>query len=144
MRFFTIEWWQGGLPDAESDAAVQRYAEHLGSIRHLLPPGVDRLDREVRLHDSRLRSLDLDVVTATATATLDLVGGGRVRLRYTGLRLFSSSADPQKGLGGPHGYGDWGYDEFDVLPNGDVEHRILFSSGIELTLVFADLVAEPV
>lgn len=142
MKFFTIEWWQGELSDEESEAVVERYSEHLRSIRHLLPCGVERIDRELSLHDAILRSLELDIGGATATVTLDLPDGGRVRLRYAGLSSFSSSADPQKGLSGPYGYGHLGYDEFDVSPDGGVEHRILFSSGIQLTFRCAEVCPE--
>ena len=46
------------------------------------------------------------------------------------------STNPKRGLAGPHGYGDLGYDEIEVLRDGLYEHRILFSSGIELQVRF--------
>lgn len=138
MKFFTVDWWQGVLSAEESDAVIAGYAAHLVAIRPRLPAGMERIAREVPLHDARLRSLDLDLKTATALLALELADGSRVQLRYTGLRSYASSADPEKGLSGPFGYGDLGYDELDVLPDGLVEHRILFSSGIHLALVFED------
>ena len=52
------------------------------------------------------------------------------------------TSDPSVGLGGPHGFGDLGYDEIDVGEDGPFEHRLLFSSGIELAVRFADLIIE--
>ncbi|WP_162668597.1 hypothetical protein [Gemmata massiliana] len=57
-------------------------------------------------------------------------------LTYTGIEQVESTADPKVGLGGPYGYGDLGYDELDILPTGTIEHRFLFSSGIELAIAF--------
>ena len=65
------------------------------------------------------------------------VEGGRIIvLTYSGVRNLSTTADPEQGLQGSHGYGDLGYDEVELLPDGAVEHRLLFSSGIELTVQF--------
>jgi hypothetical protein len=40
------------------------------------------------------------------------------------------------GWGSPAGYGDLGYWEVDALSGGAFEHRLLFSTGIELAVVF--------
>ncbi|HWX42575.1 MAG TPA: hypothetical protein VN345_15600 [Blastocatellia bacterium] len=48
------------------------------------------------------------------------------------------SSDPDKGLVGPNGFGDLGYDEIEVLDGGMFEHRLLFSSGIELAIMFEE------
>jgi hypothetical protein len=58
------------------------------------------------------------------------------RIEYGGVTALESSADPAVGLAGPHGYGDLGYDEFDVVSEGHFEHRMLFSTGIELIVRF--------
>jgi hypothetical protein len=42
-------------------------------------------------------------------------------------------------LPGPGGYGDFGYDEIEVIGPAQFEHRILFSSGIRLVIRFAKL-----
>ena len=64
------------------------------------------------------------------------VGDERFTLTYTGVERVESTADPAVGLRGPHGYGDFGYDEVEVLPTGAFEHRMVFSSGVELCVVF--------
>ena len=68
----------------------------------------------------------------------DARGGSRkFLLTYQQLQSFESTSDPNIGLGGPHGYGDLGYDEADISACGHLEHRMLFSSGIEFRILFA-------
>ena len=55
-------------------------------------------------------------------------------LHYSQVEEVISTADPEKGLPGPHGYGDLGYDEIERFQSGLLEHRMLFSSGIVLTV----------
>ena len=62
----------------------------------------------------------------------------QIELNYIGVILFHSKVDQENGLHGPLGYGDLGYDEVELL-NNCIEHRILFSSGIELIIQFSDL-----
>ena len=89
------------------------------------------------LHDARLRQLVVLPTGADTRLVLDSYAGDeRFTLTYSGVERVESTADPGAGLGGPHGYGDLGYDEVDVLPSGAFEHRLLFSSGIELAVVF--------
>jgi hypothetical protein len=85
------------------------------------------------------------VATASTSARGRLAGGGFGKLRggrmahaqrYSGVEHFESEADPKVGLRGPSGYGDLGYYEIDVLPEGRFEHRLLFSTGIELRVIF--------
>ncbi len=59
-------------------------------------------------------------------------------MNYGGVRSIQSTADPEKGLPGPHGYGDLGYDEIDLIQPGHYEHRMLFSTGIELLVQFSE------
>jgi hypothetical protein len=134
MRFFTMSWWcatQTG--DAGGPSAA--YAAHFATIRDRLPPQLLATAESVPLHDARLRGLRL----ANDTLVLELdtfVGDERLTLTYTDVTRFESSADPEVGLGGPAGYGDLGYCEVDALPDGAFEHRLLFSTGIELAVVF--------
>ena len=141
MQFFTVDWWRGIQDDDITDAA-DAYRAHFQRIRDQLPPGLAALSETVSLHDSRLRSLDLDFETQCLRISLDGDDGrGGLRqfnLTYHRLRSFQSFADPDAGLNGPHGYGDLGYDESDILSDGLFEHRILFSTGIEFRIAFAE------
>ena len=142
MKYFTIEWWSG---EVEDDAHLfDDYREHLEGIFEDLPPDHQRLEREVSLHDAHLLSLDLDLRSATLTLDLDGSGydeelksyfGRRFCLRYTEVESFKTTANPEKGLPGPHGFGDLGYSEIYMPEAGLFEHRMLFSTGIVITVL---------
>lgn len=135
MRFFTLADWCG-TEDRGNDPRAE-YASHLDGIRDRLPPQLLALQETISLHDTRLRALVL--LPADGSLRLELSsysGKERIELVYQGVERLESSADPAMGLRGPHGYGDLGYDEVDVLPDGTFEHRILFSTGIEFRIVF--------
>ena len=142
MKFFTIEWWSGEIEDDHMDV-FDRYREHIEGILPELTEDHCRLVNEVTLHDAHLLSLSGDY--SDASMILSLVGSGydestksyfqrHFELRYDGVQSVRSEADPEKGLPGPHGYGDLGYDEVDVLEPGLFEHRMLFSTGITLSI----------
>lgn len=136
MRFFTIAWWMG-LQGEELPSPAPAYAAHLATIRDRLPSDLLATEETVSLHDARLRELRLPLAKGTLTLGLDnYAGDERITLTYSGVERFESIADPEVGLGGPTGYGDLGYCEVDALPDGTLEHRILFSSGIELRVTF--------
>jgi hypothetical protein len=128
-------WWYGGEGDDPSVA----YAAHLDAIRDRLPSDLLATQESVSLHDTRLRDLRLVVAEQFLCVDLDSHSGReRFTLAYDGVERFESSADPMVGLKGPAGYGDLGYSEVDVLPAGAFEHRLLFSTGIEMIVVFRD------
>lgn len=134
MRFFTITWWRGD-PTSNSLDPVAGYAAHLATVRDRMPPDLLAIEESWSLHDSRLRELKL----AGGLLTLGLEnhsGDERLTLIYSSVERFESTADPELWLPGPGGYGDLGYCEVDILPNGSFEHRLLFSTGIELVVVF--------
>ncbi|OAB63284.1 hypothetical protein AY599_06675 [Leptolyngbya valderiana BDU 20041] len=144
MEFFTFDWWWAGQHggDEHPAAAFDRYRAHLDTIRDRLPADALRLEDELSIHDARLVSLD--VATQARTLTLVLDGddghGGprRFTLGYTGVRSFHSAQSDEPALSGPAGYGDLGYGEVHLA--GDAfEHRFLFSTGIELRVVFGGL-----
>jgi hypothetical protein len=66
----------------------------------------------------------------------------RPTLTYVGVLSFTSASEPGHGLPGPIGYGEMGFDEFELLDNGIFQHRLLFSSGIEIAVTFSDIVVE--
>jgi hypothetical protein len=63
----------------------------------------------------------------------------QIVLTYNGVEAATATGDPNNGLGGPHGFGDLGYDEIELLDGGLIEHRMLFSTGIELHVRFGGL-----
>jgi hypothetical protein len=58
------------------------------------------------------------------------------RLTYHGVLSFQSNSNPDKGFAGSAGYGDLAFDEFEVLQEGLFEHRMIFSTGIEIAVQF--------
>lgn len=129
-----MAWWRGTRVDDGNDPRDE-YARRLKVIRHQLPPDLLATQETVSLHDTRLRELVvLVVLVAAKSARLVLEshsGDERFTLSYFGLERVESNADPAIGLRGPHGY-----DEVEVLPTGAFEHRMVFSSGVELCVVF--------
>ena len=52
LKFFTIAWLQGDLPDAEADQVPAAYEAHLAALGPKLPDDVRRLETDVSLHDA--------------------------------------------------------------------------------------------
>ena len=136
MKYFTLKWWSCEVEDMH--AVLDAYRS--------LPADLRKLVHGVSLHDARLRRLDLS--TESRRLVLELDGCGyddqahsyfdtQFRLTYEGLQSLTSNADPDAGLPGPHGYGDLGYDELEVIPSKLYEHRM---SGIELQIRFTEFV----
>lgn len=143
MRYFTLDRWLKDQDlDADSSAnfgAVGEYQSYLVSVMDKLPEDFVRMLQTICIHDAKLRELDVDALVSRVTLRLDagdvtMREGRNVKLHYLAVRRVLSTSDPEKGLPGPHGYGDLGNDEIEVLEDGEYEHRILFSSGIELAL----------
>lgn len=147
MKYFTIDHWMAGQ-DLSNDPALTRVAEeeyerYFRSVRDRLPAAYLRMIDEWYLHDSTLAALDVD--PASRSTRLRLASwkhdrsGGILEITYHGVTSVRAVSDPKKGLPGPSGFGDLGYDELEILNDDLFEHRILFSSGIELRFTFGSL-----
>ena len=145
MKYFTLDLWISNQSLDEDHNVVpvaEEYARHLDAIRGRLPPELVRMLETLTLHDSRLRELSVNLGQRHVAITFNAADNTGekavdVRLHYGGVDQVTSTADPLRGLAGPHGYGDLGYDELDVADN-KLEHRLLFSTGIELTIRFEE------
>jgi hypothetical protein len=139
MRFFTMAWWRAVQSGKVTDPS-EAYDRHLQSLRPF-PDAVAAIDRVPSLHDARLKRLEQ--FHDSATLALDRWGeeGGWVptELRYGGVDRVAVSTDADGELPGPTGFGDLGYWEFDTTASGLYEHRVLFSSGVELCIQFRSL-----
>jgi hypothetical protein len=139
LKFFTMSMWCGTEGQDDYDP-IPDFRAHLDTIRDRLPADLLALQESISLHDSRVREMNFDTESKQLEIRLEGSDGkGGLRhfsLRYEGLVTFRSTADPKIGLRGPHGYGDLGNDEADITDEGDFEHRILFSTGIELQIIF--------
>jgi hypothetical protein len=143
LRFITLDWWRGDDPRDPFPA----YQAHLAKIRQLLPARLIGLQEDCRLHDAEVQSTRYE--SASGVFVIDLIAyeeeeapartnARRVRLRYSQVVSIFSTVDPRGALPGPGGYGHLGYDEVDVTKEGHLEHRLLFSTGIEMQIVFAE------
>jgi hypothetical protein len=141
MKFFTYEWWKSLQCSGPHDDPSIDYRLHLARIRNRLTPELRRVEDGLSLHDGVLRRLWLDVASGRMALTIDLDDWSRpacaVEFRYEGVSGLESTS-PGRGdhLGGPIGFGRLGHLETDVTGE-NFEHRILFSSGIELRIVFS-------
>lgn len=147
MKYFTLDDWIDdqdltAVGPPAGQAAADEYNRYLDSITDRLPPDFRRLLAEFCIHDGRLRDMRVDVAAGTAVLRFDagdvtMREGRDISLQYSGVSVIQSIADPKRGLPGPHGYGDLGNDELEILENGDLEHRFLFSSGVQMRIRFA-------
>ena len=139
MTFFTYDWWKSlQTPTPQANPALD-YKLHLGRIRKHLTSELLRLEEGISLHDGFLRRLRLDVAAGRMEMTIDLDDWDKppcaVQLLYGAVSIVESTAPRNDILGGQFGFGQLGYLETDVT-DGGFEHRILFSSGVELRIAF--------
>ena len=149
MKYYTFKWW---ADDEDVDCrALGSYPDYLDRVFLELSPDLQRFVQKCHLHDAVLTQLELFV--PEQKLILELLGdhyddslpsnyARRFRLTYLGVSSFTSTADPQRKLLGPGGYGDLGYDELEVIGPGSYEHRMLFSTSIEFVIRFTGFVLE--
>jgi hypothetical protein len=140
LRFFTLAWWRGDDESGGDADAPTAYGLHLEAIRHRLPTDLIALEESGDLNDCRLSSFKLSAGAGELSLQLETFeADALLTLTYSGLKQFNGFTDLLGGVGGSVGLGDLGYGECDVLPDGLIEHRLLFSSGIEWVMTFRDL-----
>jgi hypothetical protein len=130
-----------------TDAVVAEYHRYIDSIRSRLTPSLRSLHDEVSLHDSKVRQFTVDIRSQSVAITLHGFAdpwspngqtGRLFDLRYDGVASVKSTNDGEGASEALDG-SDLGYCEIELLPDGLWEHRMLFASGIELTIRFRDL-----
>jgi hypothetical protein len=147
VKYFTPDWWAGNVED--ENVAIREYQQYIESIRPYLTPGMSTLHWDVSLHDSQLRDLFVNVENASLEMVLlgtvnpwSLSSAGwmprRFALTYVGVRHVQIKEHESRLLFRP----ELGYHEIERLDNGTFEHRLLFGSGTELVIQFADLLLE--
>ncbi len=145
MKYFTVNDWSDWNENA---VQVVAYRSYIQSVRSRLPQDLQLLTGaggDVSLNDGEVGLLRVSVEAKSVDLVINgkwingIVVGSRVfHLTYTGVVSVISQIDSAaKGLHGS-GYGDHGFDEIEVIGNSLYEHRLLFSSGIELQIRFRD------
>jgi hypothetical protein len=142
VKFFTRERWASD-DYADWERARTAYNKYLESIRSRLPPALSLLAFGVSLHDANLNSLHVDTAAQELTFILDgyeFVNGipeipRRYELRYHGVTDFRADKDSD-GARELLDRQDLGYVELELLESSLFEHRMLFSSGTELSIRF--------
>ena len=151
MKYFTRERWASD-DYADWEQARTAYDKYLESIRSQLPPALSSFAFGVSLHDANLNSLHVDTAAQELTFILDgyeYVNGipdipRRFELRYRGVTDFRADKDSDAARELLDRQ-DLGYMELELLSDSLFEHRMLFSSGTELSIRFRhfDLHNEP-
>jgi len=148
MKYFTLDDWINDQRlenfekiNGEYIQTKYSYEKYVKTIKSRLPLDFIKLLEQVCIHDGDLRYLQYDkdsdilvlrILAGDITMSKSLI----VELNYIDIICIMSIANQQKGLPGPFGYGDIGMDEIELLSDHTFEHRILFSSGIELRIQF--------
>ena len=150
MKYFTIANWQ----DYDRENRVEKeYRSYIDAIRPNLPADLRLLCdfspgwsvSRISLNDGGIveisvsfddRSVDIIIDGDAHDDEAHYTGPRRHFLRYRDVVSFRSTTDPSGSLAGPGGYGDHGYNEIELHAEGMFEHRMLFSSGIEIAVVF--------
>ena len=144
LKYFSIQWWSFEVEDSQKP--VDEYQAYIESILEELPDALKQLAREVSLHDAHLRTFHFDSTANILRLEFDCLGFDpstkeyyrrKTLLSYQDVSSIVSTSDPKAGLCGPHGYGDLGYDEIEIIAPGHYEHRMLFSTGIEIQVQFS-------
>lgn len=143
MKYFTLEWWLGDV-----DCDFEQYDSYINSIRPQLTENLAEFLDTISLHDSQIVHFHWDTANRKLEFLLDAMfpSSGPAQLEYHKLQLIyeevsglHSTSTPDKALCGPAGYGDLGYQEIELVGEKIFEHRLLFSSGIELQIQFKDI-----
>ncbi|WP_020407212.1 hypothetical protein [Hahella ganghwensis] len=141
MKYFTLDWWNG-IQELEGQDPLDTYDAYVKEYAGQIPEAYMKLYNEIYIHDGELREVDLDIKNRLLHLLIyagDDKGSLReVIIKYLGVTSYKSISDAKKGLPGTFGYGDLGYHEIEVMES-EFEHRMLFSSGIELQVQFESM-----
>ena len=138
MKYFTMDWW---VNRCEPLSVCDDYKRYFDSVRGALPEQILRFVDGHTLHDSVVRELSVRAGDETARIVADgfdvhLEESVTYELEYAGVVAVTIRGEASDSLGGPAGLGHLGYDEFEHVQSGVFEHRLLFSTGVEILIRF--------
>ena len=149
MKYYTSKWWSETSLE-EGDDTNERYRAYINAVRPKLSAEILRLVETISLHDARVRSLALDADTESLVIKLDgydylPLSHGRkptdlqIAIHYEGVSAFFVTGSQHYSW---FKYSDLGYNEIEVIGRCKFEHRMLFSTGDEVTIRFRKLTVE--
>jgi len=119
------------------------YNVYYRSIRQRLPKAIKLLEEKIYLSDANLLKMLIGIDSKQVLLRVITLGGNApsrvLEVCYRGVSRFKPIAVRGKALPGPSGFGDLGYYEIELLDGGFWEHRLLFSSGLELSIIFNEI-----
>jgi hypothetical protein len=133
-----MDYWMGvqnnDIPDPNSE-----YLKHYNSIINHLPKSVVEYINEFNFHDSNLIHFEFNqsdkIVKIKLFNRFKDKGFHVYAIEISDVESVILKSDPDKSLGGPGGFGDLGYSEFDYQDNVMI-YSVLFSTGIEIDIKF--------
>lgn len=144
MKYFTLEFWS-----AYEDLSVfDQYKKYIQRVKNKLSPALRSFVETIHLHDAQIVNFNFNPAARKLEITLDTLFYSeiskdhqhrQIKVSYHDVMVFLSTSSPDNALAGSEGYGDLGYDEIELLEDKLFEHRMLFSSGIELQIRFAEI-----
>lgn len=147
MKYFTMDNWIGSQHDnfdeSESDRLRQAYWDYWDGIKAHVPPRLKEFYESYTTHDGVLQWFEIKEERMTVHLSVARIESMEeewifddLSLQYDDLLSFESISNRTPGFNESL-YGDLGYDEIEKLSD-CIEHRWLFSTGIEFRIRFRD------
>ena len=144
MKYFTSEWW--GIRDGPAGPdPVPVYRAYYESLRGVLPPDLVAAHDAEPLHDATLHEVEVAGAVLRVRLTVYTERESRpLTLVYSRVTSFRTVVEGSGNAAPPNAFGHLGYQEVEVVGDGQFEHRLLFASGIELHIRFGGFALERV
>lgn len=151
MKYLTMWLWKQGQASPqywdEAKQGVEAYWKYYNSIKSQLPAKLRTFTSKYSFHDGHLEGLFVDMNSRQMSLYAngyeiikDQLDGEIVplKLHYRELSEYYLTVEANKhlSLSDCSALGDIGDDEIELLADGRIEQRILFSSGLEFTIRF--------
>jgi len=139
MKYFTFEWWLSG---GDNGVASSKYFDYIESINNDIYPKLLDFIKNHSLHDSNLETIESDFSVGKTVIVLngwdpDFQTKRQYKLELNDVTCFSFVGKISGDLlEDSSGFGDFGYYEYELLEDANSEIRMLFSSGVEITIRF--------
>ncbi len=140
MKYFTREWCSGGLSDEENDRIWEDYKKYIKDIYWKLPFVLKILTNDISLHDGIIKKTYFYV----KEGVLEFSGiFGDLQIGYFGLNIkyfdvYKMDTAFLKSLFYKE-KAEILYDEIEILPDNKYSHKLIFTNGKEMEIIFNDI-----